>query len=186
MTTPQTPPGALVLLVGPAGAGKSTYAAHRYLPTEILSSDAFRALVADDPADQEANADAFRLLHAVARARSRRGLTTVVDATNLTDGARRPLLALAERFGRPVVAIIFDGPVERALAQNAARSERVVPEAVVRLHHAQLAAAVAALRRGGIPMIAADLGKGIEGLHDGGLPGGGHRSDATDRPFDGG
>lgn len=163
MREPQTPPGVLVLLVGPAGAGKSTYAARRYRPTEILSSDVFRALVADDPADQDANADAFRLLHAAARARLRRGLTTVVDATNLTDGARRPLLALAGQFGRPVVAIVFDGPVERALAQNAGRPERVVPDAVVRLHHAQLPAAVTALRRSGVSTMAADL-------DDGGLP----------------
>jgi len=163
VTAPQTPPGALVLLVGPAGAGKSTYAARRYRATEILSSDTFRAWVADDAADQDANADAFRLLHAVARARLRRGLTTVIDATNLTDGARRPLLALADRSGRPVVAVVFDGPLERAMAQNAGRAERVVPEAVVRMHHAQLASAVAALRRDGIPMVPADMDESARG-----------------------
>jgi len=151
------PERALVLLVGPAGAGKSTWAARHFRPTEVLSSDAFRALVADDPADQTANADAFRVLHTVARARLARGRTTVIDATNLTEGARRPLLSLAARFGRPVVAVVFDGSLERALTQNAGRQGRVVPEAVVRVHHAQLPATIDALRRSGIPMLVADL-----------------------------
>jgi len=158
MSGPLVPPGALVLLIGPAGIGKSTWAARHHRPTEVLSSDAFRAMVSDDPADQAANGDAFRSLHGVARARLKRGLTTVVDATNLTDGARQPLLALATRFGRPVVAVVFDGPVEVALARNTARADRVVPDAVVRHHHAQLPAAVAALRRAGVPIVTVETG----------------------------
>jgi len=147
-------PGSLVLLVGPAGAGKSTFAARRYPGSWVVSSDALRAMVADDAADQRASADAFRLLHLVAAARLRRGLTTVVDATNLTAGARRPLLALAARLGRPVVAIVFHVPLERCLAQNARRPGRVVPDAVVRRQHAQLPAAVDALEAAGVTVVA--------------------------------
>jgi len=157
MSDPPIPPGALVLLVGAAGSGKSTWAARHMPPTAVLSSDAFRALVAGDPADQEATPDAFRVLHAVARARLKRGLITVIDATNLTDGARRPLLALAAARGRPVIAVVFAVPLERALAQNAARAGRRVPEAVVRMHHAQLPAAIAALRRAGVPILSPAL-----------------------------
>lgn len=148
-------PGTLVLLVGPAGSGKSTWAAAHRRPTEIVSSDALRAAVCDDPGDQDANADAFRILHAIVRARLARGRTAVVDATNLTDGARRPLLALAARFERPVVAIVFRTPLDVCLARNAARSERRVPEDVVRQHHGALPAAEAALRRAGATIIEA-------------------------------
>lgn len=148
-------PGTLVLLVGPAGAGKSTWAARNHPPTQVVSSDALRAVVADDPSDQAATADAFRLLHAIVRARLRRGLTTVVDATNLTEGARRPLLTLAGAFGRPVVAVVFDVPIEICLARNAARRDRSVPDEVVRTHHAQLPAAIAGLRRAGVPILSA-------------------------------
>lgn len=147
------PEGALVLLVGPAGCGKSTYAARHFAPSQVLSSDAFRALVADDPTDQDATADAFRILHAVARARLKRGRTTVIDATNLTPTGQRPLVALAERFRRPLVAIVFATPLERCLVQNAARTGRVVPDAIVRLHHAQLPAAVEALRAVGATVL---------------------------------
>src|SRR6202043_548898 len=38
----------LVVLIGPSGSGKSTFARQHFLPTEILSSDACRALVSDE------------------------------------------------------------------------------------------------------------------------------------------
>jgi predicted kinase len=139
------PDDALVVLVGPAGSGKSTWAAARFEPHAILSSDGFRALVAGDAADQSATADAFTVLHAVARARLRRGLLTVVDATNLTESARRALLRLGSAAARPVVAVAFDVSLERCLAQNAARMARRVPADVVRRHHAQMQQALARL-----------------------------------------
>ncbi|MGZ6345348.1 MAG: AAA family ATPase, partial [Candidatus Limnocylindrales bacterium] len=55
----ELPVPCLVLLVGPTGAGKTTFAARHFRPTEVLSSDRFRALVADDEADLSATADAF-------------------------------------------------------------------------------------------------------------------------------
>ena len=141
MTDPRLadlPTDALVLLVGPSGAGKSTWAAASFADSEILSSDAFRELVAGDPADQSATGEAFKVLHQVAEARLRRGLRTVVDATNLTEGARRSLLRRAAHAGRPAVAVVFEVSLERCLRQNAAREDRSVPEAVVHQHHRAL------------------------------------------------
>ena len=134
-----------MLLVGPSGSGKSTWAAAHFAPDAILSSDAFRALVAGDAADQAATADAFEVLHQVARARLRRGLLTVVDATNLTRSARRTLLRLAAQTDRPTVAIVFDLSLERCLRQNLARPDRSVPEAVVRRHQLALQEALGQL-----------------------------------------
>ncbi len=95
-------------------------------------------LVSGDADDQGATADAFRLLHVIVRARLKRGLLTVVDATNVTTAARRSLLALAARADRPTVAVVFDLPLRRVLAQNADRTHRRVPAEVVRRHHQQL------------------------------------------------
>jgi protein phosphatase len=139
------PPAALVLLVGPSGCGKSTWAADRFGAEEILSSDAFRAMVAGDATDQTASADAFRLLHQALRARLRRGLRTVVDATNLTAGARRSLRRMADQAERPTIAVVFEASLALCLARNAARPGRQVPEAVVIRQHRQLRATLDAL-----------------------------------------
>jgi len=85
------------------------------------------------------------VLHVIARARLRRGLLTVIDATNLTQRARRGLLRLASRAERPVVAIVFDLSLERCLAQNAGRPERRVPDSVIERHHREMGSALAQL-----------------------------------------
>jgi protein phosphatase len=144
---------AVVLLVGPSGSGKSTWAALHFEPEQVLSSDHYRALVAGDAADQVATADAFKVLHVIARARSRRGLLSVIDATNLTKSARRSLLRLAARSRRPAVAVVFDVSLERCLRQNASRPGRRVPESVVRRHHDQMRAALESLSDEGFARI---------------------------------
>ncbi len=138
---PRIPPDALVLLIGPAASGKSTWAAAHVRSSAVLSSDAFREMVADRAGDQSASADAFRLLHAAAAARLKRGLLTVIDATNLQASARKPYLALARRFGRPTVAVVFDAPIDVLLERNARRA-RTVPDDVLRRHHDQMAAVI--------------------------------------------
>ena len=69
-----------VVLIGPSGSGKTTFAGRHFRPTEILSSDVFRGLVADDENDQTATEDAFEALYTVARKRLARGRLTVLDA----------------------------------------------------------------------------------------------------------
>jgi len=124
-------PGTLVVLVGPSGAGKSTFAQKHFKPTEIVSSDACRAMVADDAADQAATTAAFAVLHSIVEQRLRAGRLTVVDATNVQPKARRPLLALAARYHRPSMAILFDVSPEVCKEVNRHRQDRVVEDFVV-------------------------------------------------------
>lgn len=126
------PVPSLVLLVGPAGAGKSTFAARHFRDTEVVSSDRCRALVSDSERSRAASADAFRLLHQIAALRLKRRRLTVVDATNVEPYDRRPLLELAEAHGLPAVAIVFDVPLEVCLQRAGGRSDRRVAEAAVR------------------------------------------------------
>lgn len=86
----------LVMLVGPSGSGKSSFAAKHFLATEVLSSDWCRGLVADDENDQGATKEAFAVLHYIARTRLLGGRLTVVDATNVQMEARKPLVQLAK------------------------------------------------------------------------------------------
>jgi protein phosphatase len=132
------PAGALVVLVGVSGSGKSTFAAAHFKPTQVLSSDAFRAIVADDPADQRASRAAFELLHLAARRRLERGRLTVVDATSVSRAARTGLLGLARSTRRPAVAIVLDPPLSVCLARNAERVDRIVAEEIIRRQHVEL------------------------------------------------
>jgi protein phosphatase len=131
------PLGALVVLVGSAGSGKSTWASRHFLPTQIVSSDACRAIIADDEADQTASRDAFRLLYFILGERMRRGLLTVVDSTALQPSARAELLKIAAQYGRPTVGIVFALPASLTAQWNASR-ERRVPDGALERHRKNL------------------------------------------------
>jgi protein phosphatase len=128
------PDPSLVILVGAAGAGKSTFAARHFDATEILSSDRYRAMVSGDEADQTATRAAFARLHRDLARRLADGRLTVVDATNVERSAREALLERARAAGVPAVAIVLDLPPATVLARNADRTRRSVDEAVVRRH----------------------------------------------------
>jgi protein phosphatase len=132
------PADAMVVLVGPSGSGKSTFAARHFGPTQVLSSDALRAMVADDANDQTATNAAFELLHTALAMRLARRRLTVVDATSVEGWARERLLAVARRLGRPAAAIVFNLPLATCLERNATRADRRLPPAAIRRQHARL------------------------------------------------
>ncbi|HQR35023.1 MAG TPA: AAA family ATPase [Blastocatellia bacterium] len=145
----EIPDPSLVLLIGSSGAGKSTFAARHFQPTEIVSSDRCRAVICDDESDQTVNSEAFGLLHHIARLRLQQRRLTVIDATNLQFRARRPLLRMARAHRIPIVAIVFQVPLEICLTHNQARSERQVSSEVLELHQQELIAALSKLDREG-------------------------------------
>jgi len=126
------PAGALVVLVGPAGSGKSTFARRHFRETEVVSSDRCRAMIADDEADMTVSGRAFELFHEILRHRLELGRVAVADSTAVTGRARAELRALARRCGAPVVVLAFDVPLEVCLRRNEQRSRRVAPEVVER------------------------------------------------------
>jgi protein phosphatase len=97
MKTIKVPEIALVLLIGPSNAGKSTFARQYFLPTEVISPDFCRALISDDENNQEASPSAFELLHAAVAQRLRLGKLTVVDAQNIRQEDRAQLIRLAKK-----------------------------------------------------------------------------------------
>ena len=117
------PDPALVVLVGASGSGKSTWAAQRYRAEEVVSSDALRGVVGSGPHDLDASADAFAVLESVVRARSGRGLTTVVDTLGFDAGRRRGWLAAARAAGLPAVLVELDTPDQECRRRNAARDQ---------------------------------------------------------------
>ncbi|MFF8423154.1 AAA family ATPase [Streptomyces sp. NPDC015680] len=140
------PASALCVLIGPPGSGKSTLAA-RYPDTWRVCLDFYRGLATGHEDDQSATPVAAEIQALLLDARLSRGLTTLVDSTNLLPHVRAGLIARARYWQRPVAAVLFDVPLDVAEAQNASR-ERVVPRHVVRELH-QLLPTVDQLRAEG-------------------------------------
>jgi predicted kinase len=134
----EVPVPGVVVLVGAAGAGKSTLAAAAFAMDEILSSDELRAAVSGDPADQSATRVAFGILHRELIRRLAAGRLVVVDATNLTEAARAAVLRRASIAGAPTLALVLLPPAAAVHARNLRRPGRSVPADVV---DRQLAAA---------------------------------------------
>jgi protein phosphatase len=139
----------LVVLVGPSGSGKSSFARKHFKPSEVLSSDFFRGLVSDDENDQAATKDAFETLHFVAAKRLAAGRLTVIDATNVQPESRKPLVALARRYHCLPVAIVLDVSESVCRERNRARPERSFGPHVVRTQRAQMTRSMRGLSREG-------------------------------------
>jgi alkanesulfonate monooxygenase SsuD/methylene tetrahydromethanopterin reductase-like flavin-dependent oxidoreductase (luciferase family)/predicted kinase len=124
------PDPALVVLVGAAGSGKSTFALDHYRRAEVVSSDDLRGIVGSGPADLDASADAFDLLERIVAARLSRGLTTVVDTLGLDAERRRSWRDAARVAGLPAVVVLMDTPGEECHRRSALR-DRPVPARVL-------------------------------------------------------
>ena len=128
------PRNSLVVLCGPAGCGKSTFALKHFLPTQVVSSDDCRARLSDDATNQEITALAFQLMHFIMERRLGLGRLTVADATNLKREDRRPMIELANRFGFNLAAIVFNVPLNVCLSRNAGRARAIPADAIVGQH----------------------------------------------------
>ena len=122
----EIPEFALVALIGATSSGKTTFARKHFLPTEILSSDYFRAMVSDDENNQEVSREAFDLLFYAANKRLDLMKTTVIDATNVQQTARKQILDLAREQNVHSVAIVPNLPEKELLERNAARDRKSV------------------------------------------------------------
>jgi predicted kinase len=119
----------LILLVGPAGSGKSRFAAGLSTVDDVVSMDDLRA-ARGDRADQRANAAVHhaaldRLDAALAGTR-----TVVWDATDLTPQHRGPVHAIARRRDALVTHAVMVVPPDVLRRRNADR-EHAVPPAVL-------------------------------------------------------
>lgn len=143
MMTLSIPYGTLVVLSGLPAAGKSSLREHAEgLPADAwVSSDEMRerlgglasTLVDGRPRKvlrQATSAAAFALMERIVTERVREGLTTVVDATSVTDTDRKTWASIAQKFGAPVLVLILDTPLEACLARAEAREVYVEPEVI--------------------------------------------------------
>ncbi|MGF7150438.1 putative kinase [Sphingomonas zeicaulis] len=116
----------LHMLVGPCGAGKSTYAAANYKPHDVVSSDALRMqLYGDLGHAPDALARVWRFAHGLIRARLDSGVFTVLDATNLDADDRARVL---DQLPRGVFAryVVIDRDLDQKIRERGWRPEELV------------------------------------------------------------
>jgi protein phosphatase len=143
------PDPSLAVLIGPSGSGKSSFAREHFRPSEVISSDFCRGLIADDENDQSATADAFAVLRFIAGRRLAQRRFTVVDATNVQREARRPLVELAKQHDLFPVAIVLDTAEAICQERNRSRPDRDFGPHVVRQQRSQLRRSLKGLQREG-------------------------------------
>lgn len=117
----------LVLLVGPPGCGKSTYAkkyAEEHVNTVHLSSDQIRAEIYGDATIQTDPSRVFALMQARAVEALNNWQNVVYDATNMTRKDRAGIIAACPKFIKIECHIIW-APIETCIERDAARNRTV-------------------------------------------------------------
>jgi protein phosphatase len=139
----------LVVMIGATSSGKSTFARQHFRPTEVLSSDFCRGILADDENDQSVTTEAFELLRFIAGKRLKSGRLTVIDATNVQREARQPLVALAREYHVLPVAIVINPPEKILIERHRERPDRSFGPHVIRQQMESLRRSVRGLPKEG-------------------------------------
>ena len=121
----------LVLTIGVAGSGKTTYVRREYPDYEWISMDRVRGILSLDPGDATQSPLAYRYCLAELNRVLAEGQSAVWDATSTTISSRKEVLTIAKKFGAKRTIVFFGTSLEEALKRNRNR-KRIVPEFVIR------------------------------------------------------
>lgn len=148
---------AIIAMLGPAGAGKSTWITRHAAYLQSVSLDAGRAIFSPYRCvcDQAPLVTAAAVEFAVATARNvlHTGQSVVWDATNADPAARALITVLAAEHSARSIAVVLLPPLDVVQGRNATRSAerhlcgftRRVPSHVVAAMHGEIKAAVPTL-----------------------------------------
>lgn len=122
----------LILLVGPPGAGKTTYA-HKYIEehpgTVHLTSDGIRKELHGDETIQDNPGEVFYIMQKRAIAGLDFGYDVIYDATNMTRKDRAGIITACPKFAKIECHIVWSS-IETCIERDAAR-ERTVGKVVI-------------------------------------------------------
>ncbi len=143
------PESSLVLLIGPHGAGKSTFAARHFANIDILTANHCRTLLGNPPPSDARDAEVEAMHRTAVASRLRLMQLTVVDDTHTYPEERAPWLDLARRYHLLAVAIVIDLPERECKRRNSARSDREVSNRVIHGQKVRIGRALRTLRAEG-------------------------------------
>lgn len=123
----------LIMGVGIPGSGKSTLLSELATKLSVvrINPDEIREELSGDAANQTINKQAWALANSRTKQTLVNGKSVVFDSTNTIKKHRAEAASKYRNFGAlAVVAVVFDCPLDLALARNAGR-DRVVPQHVL-------------------------------------------------------
>lgn len=125
----------IILLIGPPGSGKSTYAQKyikKYSNTIHLSSDKIREELWGNEATQGDNNEVFSLMQSRAIEALNNGQSVVYDSTNMTRKDRSYIISICPKFAKIEAHIIW-APIETCIERDATRERTVGKEVIDRM-----------------------------------------------------
>jgi protein phosphatase len=145
----------LIVLCGPAGSGKSTFArtfiqdhqAQGFKATSIVSSDICRALVCDDEGmstvavDQQPQVQqsTFELFYSILAKRLALRRLSIADTLALHENIRRALLEIARKLNVPTYLLVFNMSLQTCLEHNQHQTRNhLIPEDMITYQVKQL------------------------------------------------
>ena len=106
---------AFIAVSGLPGTGKSYFCSKlaERLPLVILESDALRKAIFSPPSySSPENSSLFRAIHRLIERLLKKGISLILDATNLSERHREYLYNIADRLGVKLVLVRIEAPPE--------------------------------------------------------------------------
>ncbi len=121
----------LIIISGLPGTGKSYFSARlaEKLPAKVLQSDSLRKTLFPKPTYNAAeSAHLFKLIHLVIEKLLKKGISIILDATNLSEHHRERLYSIAERLDSKLILVQVIAPPPVVYERLKARMAGANPE----------------------------------------------------------
>lgn len=112
----------LNILVGPRGAGKSSFIAWSKLENEVVSSDQIREWLTGDFQRQDHNTLVFEEFNRRIETKLRAGFRVFADATHLRNSDRRAVANIGRNLNVPVRYIVFNRSIDEKVTTGGWRN----------------------------------------------------------------